>query len=540
MAVAYASSNTSVYVNGGLSFDCVVTKPSGLAIGDLMILQFQQQSTLSVPSFSGWTLIDSGSYSFSTPSLMNNGIFTKVADASDVAATNFTFTASSTSSTHIAALYRITGMGTNPIITTSGVVVDSTSPSITGLTQPTTDNLLLMLILGSNQGSGVSNYAIANSNPTWNEIYDISTTIGADNFMASAWAVRSPATATGNVSCSVADSGSDPDTNIFLICIQPPQPPVVTTQAISDIDLTTATGNGIVVSDSGYVITERGVVLSTVPAPTVADLKFLSAGTTGAFTAPIINLDANTTYYVRAFATNSAGTTYGSEVNFTTLSIAANIVYKDINGVDGAVYAVQLYVGGTTGTVTVKLGSTGTSQVIAAGAGTTTFQGTYGGLNGLTIEASPTFDGYIDNVYHVLVVGSATIDWSLDNLTNVYPINSSVTFKRIEDQSFNRFRIYRYLDVQFKDLDAYVTVVLKKEQNENLATSTKEFLVSNTSEDILPFIDKKISTLFKSQAVRVAFSNNRLNERFTICQFIIRGTEQPPKTFDKSKIISIS
>jgi len=75
----------------------------------------------------------------------------------------------------------------------------------------------------------------------------------------------------------------------------------------------------------------------------------------------------------------------------------------------------------------------------------------------------------------VLVLGDATIDWNLDSLTNVYPINASVVFRRIESNDFNKFRIYRYLDIQFKDLDAYVTVLLKKEANEGLTTSTKEF-----------------------------------------------------------------
>ncbi|MCO1498238.1 hypothetical protein, partial [Limosilactobacillus reuteri] len=83
-----------------------------------------------------------------------------------------------------------------------------------------------------------------------------------------------------------------------------------------------------------------------------------------------------------------------------------------------------------------------------------------------TIVASSDFDGYIDDVMWVLVLGDSTIDWSLDSLTNVYPINSSVVFKRIQDKEFDKFRVYRYLDIQFKDYDAYVTVLLKKEANE--------------------------------------------------------------------------
>ena len=250
-------------------------------------------------------------------------------------------------------------------------------------------------------------------------------------------------------------------------------------------------------------------------------------------------LTANTLYYVRSYFTNANGTTYGNEVTFTTLSIAVDTLYYDFGAVAGLTYIFRLYVGGTTGNVTVKLGSTGDSDTFAAGDGYVTLQGDYAGLNGLIIEADATFDGYIDDVFWALVLGTSTINWNLNDFTNVLPINSSVTFKRFESEDFNRFRIYRYLDVSFKDLDAYVTVLLTKEANEGLSTSTKEFLVSNVTADVLPFLNKKISTLFKGQGVRLSFSNNKLDENFTICQFIVKGHEGPRKQFDNSKIISV-
>lgn len=95
--------------------------------------------------------------------------------------------------------------------------------------------------------------------------------------------------------------------------------PTVTTQAVTSIAQNTATGNGNVTSDGGGTITERGVCWSTSPTPTTASSKATSAGTTGAFTASITGLSTNTLYYVRAYAINSAGTSYGSEVTFTTL-----------------------------------------------------------------------------------------------------------------------------------------------------------------------------------------------------------------------------
>lgn len=95
-------------------------------------------------------------------------------------------------------------------------------------------------------------------------------------------------------------------------------PPTVTTQAVSSIGETTATGNGNVTDDGGATITERGVCWSTSPNPTTADSKATSAGTTGAFSASMTGLTASTTYYVRAYAINSEGTSYGDQVSFTT------------------------------------------------------------------------------------------------------------------------------------------------------------------------------------------------------------------------------
>lgn len=97
-------------------------------------------------------------------------------------------------------------------------------------------------------------------------------------------------------------------------------PPTVTTQAVSSIGETTATGNGNVTDDGGETITERGVCWNTGGTPTTADSKSTSAGTTGAFTASMTGLSGGVTYYVRAYAINSEGTSYGSEVSFTTLA----------------------------------------------------------------------------------------------------------------------------------------------------------------------------------------------------------------------------
>ena len=99
--------------------------------------------------------------------------------------------------------------------------------------------------------------------------------------------------------------------------------PTVTTQAVTAIAGSTATGNGNVTSDGGATITERGVCWAVTENPTTADDKATKAGTTGAFTAAITGLSAGVKYHCRAYAINAIGTSYGADVEFTTPSPTA-------------------------------------------------------------------------------------------------------------------------------------------------------------------------------------------------------------------------
>lgn len=95
--------------------------------------------------------------------------------------------------------------------------------------------------------------------------------------------------------------------------------PTVITNAVSNITQTTAIGGGNVTNNGGGTITERGICWSTSHNPTTSGSHLSSGSGTGLFSATMTGLTANTKYYVRAYAINSAGTAYGSEVDFTTL-----------------------------------------------------------------------------------------------------------------------------------------------------------------------------------------------------------------------------
>jgi uncharacterized protein (TIGR02145 family) len=99
--------------------------------------------------------------------------------------------------------------------------------------------------------------------------------------------------------------------------------PVVTTSTTTSITQTTAASGGNVTSDGGASITERGICYNTSSNPTLADSKLIATGTTGTFTSNLTGLTAGTTYYVKAYATNSVGTAYGNQVIFTTSLAAA-------------------------------------------------------------------------------------------------------------------------------------------------------------------------------------------------------------------------
>jgi uncharacterized protein (TIGR02145 family) len=112
--------------------------------------------------------------------------------------------------------------------------------------------------------------------------------------------------------------------------------PTVTTIPISDITSTTAKSGGIVTGDCGSVVTTRGVVWSTSPNPTISlTTKTTNGSGIGSFTSSLTGLTPNTTYYVKAYATNESGIGYGQEIAFTTLSLSFNCgisILKDIDG----------------------------------------------------------------------------------------------------------------------------------------------------------------------------------------------------------------
>jgi len=95
--------------------------------------------------------------------------------------------------------------------------------------------------------------------------------------------------------------------------------PTVTTTAPTAVSEGSAILGGNVTAQGSAAVTDRGVCLSSSINPSVTDLKIGSGTGTGIFTTTNARLKPNTPYYVRAYATNSVGTSYGQNQQFTTL-----------------------------------------------------------------------------------------------------------------------------------------------------------------------------------------------------------------------------
>lgn len=174
LAVASLANNSA-----GSTTSVTVTKPTGLAVGDLMLAYaFNFNGTVVVPDLhSGWTSIFT-----QTGGTTNQAVraMLKVADASDVAASNFTFTSASTQSDLYGYIFRITTTGSfpaNPAINTSTpteVSGSTTNPTWTiNFNTFGAANLMFGFFFRDNGSGGVSNYVISGTNPTWTEHADV-------------------------------------------------------------------------------------------------------------------------------------------------------------------------------------------------------------------------------------------------------------------------------------------------------------------------------------------------------------------------------
>ena len=110
--------------------------------------------------------------------------------------------------------------------------------------------------------------------------------------------------------------------------------PEVTTTSVTEITSEAGKSGGNITNNGGATITSRGIVWSTNPSPTIADNSLAMGSGKGSFTSELNELKSATNYYVRSYATNSAGTAYGNEMKFSTVTATDD----KITDADGNMY----------------------------------------------------------------------------------------------------------------------------------------------------------------------------------------------------------
>ena len=110
--------------------------------------------------------------------------------------------------------------------------------------------------------------------------------------------------------------------------------PVIATDSIANITATSALPYGTVLNDGGSTIIARGICWSLNSNPTLNDNFTTTVGTIGYFQSLLSNLISGTTYHIRAYATNSIGTSYGTDLTFTTVTILPTYLISQIRTVN--------------------------------------------------------------------------------------------------------------------------------------------------------------------------------------------------------------
>ncbi len=160
--------------------------------------------------------------------------------------------------------------------------------------------------------------------------YGQSTTLTASGANSYQWSTNATTASitvspTSNTTYTVVGTNNYGCTGSASVIVTINTAPTVTTHVISNIGTSAATCGGNVISDGGATVTARGVCWSTSQNPTINNSHTTNGTGTGNFSSNITGLTPNTTYYVRAYATNSVGTSYGEQKYLTTICNTVNI-----------------------------------------------------------------------------------------------------------------------------------------------------------------------------------------------------------------------
>jgi uncharacterized protein (TIGR02145 family) len=136
----------------------------------------------------------------------------------------------------------------------------------------------------------------------------------------------------GNYHSQLASTGSPKGSGLYVRCVKNVLP-VITTTVPGSIQTTMAIAGGNISEDGGAPVTSRGVCWSISTNPTITNNKTTDGTGIGTFTSIITGLIADSTYYLRAYATNDVGTSYGNQVSFKPLDSQLQTVTDQVGNI---------------------------------------------------------------------------------------------------------------------------------------------------------------------------------------------------------------
>lgn len=229
--------------------------------------------------------------------------------------------------------------------------------------------------------------------------------------------------------------------------------PVVVTSPVSGITSETAISGGNITYDGGAFISARGLVWSTSANPTLQDSFTINGNGTGSFTGSMTGLQPNTTYTVRAYATNSVGTSYGNSLSFNTMEVENRMLSVTVF-LEGLYEPSQErmrkalnetgenFPGETADLITVKLAASSPPYYILA-----SFQEVELNRNGICTVPVPSF---LSGSYYLLIShrnsieswSSVPLSFTTGNVTYNFSDNASKTYGNNAVFTGNRYCIF--------------------------------------------------------------------------------------------------
>ncbi len=202
-----------------------VAKPTGLAVGDLLIATINQadndDNSLSDATSTGWQLVGGAKFYTSGSNEWWGTVLYKIATSSDVSASNFTFQGDSDANDMQASIIAFSGVDqTNPI-DIAGTFTSSTdnnsSLSANGITTTSNNAAVIMLAMISDNRSFNSDWS-STSPSSLSELFDVPFDADLDMGIAGAWAIKSTAGETGIGSVTLSGNARD---GAILIALKP-------------------------------------------------------------------------------------------------------------------------------------------------------------------------------------------------------------------------------------------------------------------------------------------------------------------------------